>query len=228
MNLGKAMEIIKTFRDAWPAGSSQFAGIPHPLLYWIKWHLSRVKQRVASRHKPTSVDEQHPAWQGLDAMTRQLYRSTHETVLPTLLRNYDRYSMASGVEIRMPFLDDRLVTFAFALPWTSKLRNGYSKAIIRDAVAPFVPRDIAYRKTKIGFNSPVVDWMKGPMREFLLDTVARRSFYECNLINAVETRQAIHKVVESPGASFLDGERAWSLLAPYLWEHAVLKGAGAP
>jgi len=229
MRLGKVMEIIQTFRDGWPVGSSQFAAVPHPILYWAKWHLSRLKQQVAGRQRASvGIDGSHPAWRRLDAMSRQLYRSTHETVLPTLLRNYDRYSMASGVEIRMPFLDHRIVAFAFALPWTSKLRGGYSKAIVRDAVAPFVPPDIAYRKTKIGFNSPVVDWMKGPMREFLLDTVARRDFQECELIDIANTRQAIHRVLESPDATFLDGERAWTLLSPYLWERAVLKGAGAP
>jgi len=120
----------------------------------------------------------------MDQLTRRLYISTHQTVLPTLLRNYDRYSMANGVEIRMPFLDHRIACFAFALPWSSKIRDGYSKAIVRDAVARYMPSEIAYRKSKIGFNSPIVDWMKGPLREFLLDTISRQDFGQSALIDA--------------------------------------------
>ena len=52
-----------------------------------------------------SNTQNHPAFQKLDALGKALYELFHVTILPTLLRNYDRYSMASGVEIRMPFLD---------------------------------------------------------------------------------------------------------------------------
>jgi len=142
--------------------------------------------------------------------------------LPTLLRNYDRYSMANSVEIRMPFMDHRIVSFAFSLPWQSKIRGGFSKAVVRDAVAPFMPPQVTYRKTKIGFNSPIVDWMKGPLKGYFLDLVASRSFRECDLINADETARAINHVIKTRAASFSDGERAWTMLTPYLWERAML------
>ena len=65
---------------------------------------------------------------GKDVYKRQvLFVSTHETILPTLLRNYDRDSMASGVEIRMPFLDYRIVEFAFSIGWKSKLQDVYKR-----------------------------------------------------------------------------------------------------
>src|SRR5262249_206641 len=56
--------------------------------------------RIAPLRNP---DQFHPAYVQMDALTQALYDLFHTTVLPTLLRNYDRYSMASGVEIRMPF-----------------------------------------------------------------------------------------------------------------------------
>jgi asparagine synthase (glutamine-hydrolysing) len=227
-NVREALRIINTYRDAWPIGSSQFKDIPAPFLFWLRWHASRARSTLLDRGQAVvPKDASHPRWAELDHLTRRLYASTHETVLPTLLRNYDRYSMANGVEIRMPFLDYRVACFAFALPWTSKLRNGFSKAIVRDAVAPYMPQEIAYRKTKIGFNSPVVDWMKGPLRPFLEHVTATQDFRNCVLIDPIATAAAVRRVIYSPDATFQEGERAWTMLSPYLWEQAVIRGHGA-
>ncbi|WP_448519217.1 asparagine synthase (glutamine-hydrolyzing) [Rhodoflexus sp.] len=152
-----------------------------------------------------------------------LYKIFHQTILPTLLRNYDRYSMANGVEIRMPFMDHRVVTYSFSLPWQSKVRNGYAKAIIRDAVLGRIPEEVRMRKSKIGFNTPIIDWMKGAWRESLLDMVNDTDFNASTMINPAEVRQKILQVIQNPQAKFLEGEQAWVALMPYLWERAVLK-----
>ena len=104
-----------------------------------------------------------------------------------MLRNYDRYAMMNGVEIRMPFTDHRLVSFMFSLPWDSRLRNGYTKAILRDAM-----------RAKLGFPTPIVDWIKGPWREFLWDLAHSRAFLESDLGDGKATapiapRSAIHQ-----------------------------------
>ena len=72
-----------------------------------------IKKIVRSKNKSREI--KHPAWDKMSYFTQKLYISSHETVLPTLLRNYDRYSMINGVEIRMPFMDYNLVTFALSL-----------------------------------------------------------------------------------------------------------------
>ena len=123
----------------------------------------------------------------------------------------------------MPFMDHRIVSFAFALPWTSKIRKGFSKAIIRDAVAQYMPGEVAYRKTKIGFNSPMVDWMQGPLKIFMLDTIASSSFRECQLIDSTVVANKIRCVIDNPGARFIDALNAWNLLTPFLWEQSVIR-----
>ncbi|MBI5136922.1 MAG: asparagine synthase (glutamine-hydrolyzing) [Nitrospirae bacterium] len=157
----------------------------------------------------------------MGALNRTLYTQTHETILPTLLRNYDRYSMANSVEIRMPFLDHRILSFAFSLPWHAKVRDGYSKKIVRDAMAPFLPADIAYRRDKIGFNSPTVEWMRGPLRSFVLDTIHDPAFKASALVDAKRAAALVSRVLESPAATFDDGSRAWASLEPFLWERAM-------
>lgn len=104
--------------------------------------------------------------------------------LPSILRNFDRASMLHGVEIRMPFMDYRLVSYVFSLPTDSKLRNGFTKAILRDSVDGIVPDLVRLRKWKVGISSPLVEWFLQPsMREFICDEVGTQEFQESNLWN---------------------------------------------
>jgi asparagine synthase (glutamine-hydrolysing) len=174
-------------------------------------------KRLAGATAVTSRDAGHPAYHGMDALGRNLYGIFHETILPTLLRNYDRYSMANGIEIRMPLMDHRLVSYAFSLPSSSKLRGGFTKRILRDAAAPFMPREIAYRQGKIGFNSPILDWMKGPWKEMFLDILETRDFRECSLIDSARVAREIRDVIAND-TPFRAAEQAWTDIAPYFWE----------
>ncbi len=114
------------------------------------------------------------AWY-LDWMQTQananLYRDFHSTLLPAILRNFDRCSMAHGVEVRMPFMDWRLVTFAHALPASSKFGGGYTKRILRDAMAGIMPDRVRLRRFKIGFNSPMIEWYNGGLAPLITSIV---------------------------------------------------------
>lgn len=158
----------------------------------------------------------------MDELNKCLYVETHNKVLPTILRCYDRYSMANGVEIRMPFMDYRIVCFAFSIPWTSKIRNGYTKAIVRDMAKPFMSKKILYRKQKIGFNAPLTEWFKGELRDFLLDVVHSRDFAECELVNSLEVCVDVNEFLKGEDCRFHDGVRLWKSIVPYLWKKAVI------
>ena len=228
LNQRMARNVLHAYFDSQFQDDAQFPGSHKALPFWLRWKLKDTVKRVLRyRSGPVSGDAAHPAFGRLDNLGKTLYTSTHETILPTLLRNYDRYSMANSVEIRMPFMDHRLVSLAFSLPWTSKLRNGFSKAIVRDAMAPYMPEEIAYRKTKIGFNSPVVDWMRGPLRSFIRDTVASRALRESNLVDVPAVEKAVRQVLDSDHPTFNEGQAAWMALSPFFWESAFLKGEGA-
>lgn len=202
---------------------SQFKKLPPKPIYAIK-HLA--KTWLGQGRVLASEDQSHQKWHDLDQLNKILYASTHETILPTLLRNYDHYSMISGVEIRMPFMDHRLISFAFSLPWTSKVRNGFSKAIIRDSLACFLPSEIVHRKSKIGFNSPMVDWIRGPLRDFFFDTISSQAAKNSDFMDSQEVLSKFNKVINDPHAAFSDGVEVWNLLSPFLWEQHFLKTAG--
>ena len=116
-------------------------------------------------------------------LNKKLYFDFHFGSLPTILRNFDRCSMAHGVEIRAPLMDWRLVTYCFNLNSNDKIANGYSKRILRDAVKNIVINEIRKRKTKIGFVSPLEKWLLGPLKEYLLDAISSKDFIDSNIWN---------------------------------------------
>jgi asparagine synthase (glutamine-hydrolysing) len=118
----------------------------------------------------------------------------------------------------MPFMDHRIVSFALSLPWQSKLRNGYNKAIIRDSLAKYMPKEIAYRKTKIGFNPPLIEWMQGPMKNYLLDTINSNNFKNSNIIDTKQLKIDTLSVINNKNASFKQGKDVWTYLSRYFWE----------
>jgi asparagine synthase (glutamine-hydrolysing) len=86
------------------------------------------------------------------------------TSLPKLLRHEDRNSMAHSIESRLPFLDYRLVELAVRCPVSFKLRDGWSKWLLRESLAGTLPDQVRLRKSKLGFNTPENDWMQQGLR----------------------------------------------------------------
>ncbi len=80
--------------------------------------------------------------------------------IPALLHHEDRASMAHSVESRLPFLDYRLVDFLLRCPPSLKLRDGWSKWLLRNALVGTLPEKIRLRRTKLGFHTPEKRWMR--------------------------------------------------------------------
>ena len=170
-----------------------------------------------------SIDSKHKNYKKLDNFSKSLYVIFHETVLPTLLRNYDRYSMINSVEIRMPFMDHRIVSYLNSLPYSSKFGNGYTKKLIRDAMDPYMPKEITWRKTKIGFNTPIVNWMQVDLKEWFSDTVHDQTFNNSDLIdNPLQLKNDIMNIVNKKNNSFIKATKCWTKLSPYLWGQSIL------
>jgi asparagine synthase (glutamine-hydrolysing) len=93
-------------------------------------------------------------------LTQKLYDDVFRANLPTLLRYEDRNSMAFHIEARVPFLDHRLVEFAFSLGADEHIRDGWSKVILRDAMRGLLPESIRMRRDKEGYTTPHDRWMR--------------------------------------------------------------------
>ncbi len=77
-----------------------------------------------------------------------------------LLRFSDRNSMAHSREVRLPFLDHTLVEFLFSLPPSFKIRKGWTKYLLRDAMSNILPEEITWRVDKIGYEPPQKKWLQ--------------------------------------------------------------------
>jgi asparagine synthase (glutamine-hydrolysing) len=84
--------------------------------------------------------------------------------LPAMLHSEDRNSMAHSVESRLPFLDYKLVEFVVNCPASVKMRDGWSKWILRRSLTDTLPEKIRLRKTKLGFNTPEAKWVRQGLR----------------------------------------------------------------
>ncbi len=215
-------EIANLYRDMIPANSSQFSVPKSNRLLYAYFMVRKLAKGVMGR-RYRSADAGHPGFAKLDRFNQYLYAMTHDTILPTLLRNYDRYAMINSVEIRAPFMDHRVMSYAFSIPMRSKIGGGYTKRIVRDALAPFMPIEITTRKSKLGFNSPIVDWMKNQMKPYFLDAINTDSFRTSSLIDAARVKKRIEAVVSGAEPRFAYAEQTWKEFVPYLWEQAMLR-----
>lgn len=194
---------------------------------------TNVKSIYDSFYRKTIVkskDEYMKQFRGLSEFDKTLYMQTHQKVLPTLLRNYDRDSMASGVEIRMPFMDYRIVSFAFSIPWQDKIHSGYSKAIIRDAMGNIMPQEVVERKGKIGFNAPMNEWLRKD-KEVYLDIINSQDFVNSEVAtNPNKTKKQIMDAIQNkkvnPVDDTLASQKAWHCINLFCWEKGFFKENG--
>lgn len=94
-----------------------------------------------------------------------------KTYLPNdILTKVDRMSMLNSLEAREPLLDHRLVELAARIPVSLKVRGRISKYILKKTIAPFLPASIM-TKPKQGFSIPLETWLRGDLREDVLDTI---------------------------------------------------------
>ena len=197
--------------------------IRYKVLAFLKSHLRQPSKNIKNfisgrnldfiKYRLQYDDQEHPAFNSFDSLTKSLYEIFHITILPTLLRNYDRYSMASGVEIRMPFMDHRLVAYTFSLPWTSKVGGGYTKRIFRDAMKGILPEEIRTRRDKIGWNAPLHEWLRGKLKKEVGKFLKNDNLPK-------EVLEAWNLFQKMPNPDFYEGQKVWNLLMPHIWKNS--------
>tara|TARA_Y100000782_G_C10170956_1_gene259737 strand:- start:17 stop:1819 length:1803 start_codon:yes stop_codon:yes gene_type:complete len=125
---------------------------------------------------------------------------------PVLLRDTDQMSMANALEVRVPFLDHRLVEYVLQL--SDKSKTGKPKELLLKSVEDILPASL-FDRPKMGFTFPWAEWLKGELKEFTtsrLNTLAESNFIEAEPLNAYSD------------AFFKQGKITWSRI----WHLVVL------
>ena len=98
--------------------------------------------------------------------------------LPHLLRYEDRSSMRHSIETRLPFLDHRLVEFSLGLPPHLKIRDGWTKWVLRIASKDILPSNVSWRRIKLGFEAPERTWLTAHGERMLREVQGSRLLAE--------------------------------------------------
>jgi len=171
----------------------------------------------AERYRPESRylgNQKRKPFGELEHLNNTLYQLTFHNNLQALLRHEDRNSMAFSVESRVPFLDYRLVDFIFSLPSRLKIRNGYTKRVLRDGMAGVIPERIRWRTSKLGFATPERSWQRSVLRKLLDETLGDCRLEEFILVDRAREYQA--KVEEMGLTDFT----SWRWINLHLWTQA--------
>jgi asparagine synthase (glutamine-hydrolysing) len=189
--------------------------------YYTDAELSRllvpdVRQETAdplARHREYAARASDAGW-----LNQMLYVDL-KTFLPCLNLMYtDKMSMAASTEVRVPLLDDELVSLSARIPPNLKLRRTTRKYIFKRSMEPWLPREVVWRP-KAGFGAPVRSWLVGdlkPMVEELLspETVSRRGLFDPG---------EVRRIIAANDAGTEDNAlRIWALLTLELWQQTYV------
>ncbi len=152
-------------------------------------------------------------------LNRMLYVDAKIWLPEDLLLKADKMTMATAVELRVPFLDHKLVEFTATLPESLKIRHGKGKWILRHSMGSVLPPSILHRPKK-GFSMPATSLLRSELKDFVHDALlsrdsACREFFNPQAVEATVARQEQGK---------LSGyQTVWSLLVFELWHRQFIQ-----
>lgn len=142
----------------------------------------------------------------LKTLNDVLWHHTTQGALEELLRYADKNTMSHGVELRLPFLYHELVEFVFSLPAELKIKDGYTKWILRDSMKEKLPASVVWRKDKIGFEPPQRAWMQEqPLQELIYQS--RKKLAAAGILRKELVNQPVH-----PSSAYSEQNTDWRYL----------------
>lgn len=144
-----------------------------------------------------------------------------ETYLPgDILCKVDRASMKYSIEARCPILDVNVMEYSYRLPHKYKYANGIKKRILKDIAYDYIPRALLDRP-KVGFGVPLDKWMRGPLKERLLEMCSVEYLKKQGIFDAVYVNGFISEYLKTgdkgPASGANYSKTAWSFFAFQQW-----------
>ncbi len=150
---------------------------------------------------------------GADVLSQVMYFEATGNLTGDMLVKVDRMSMAASLEVRCPLLDHELAEMAAALPHSWKMANGKGKQILLKAIGDRLPPELLTRP-KMGFEVPLAEWFRGPLREMLWDRLTAQRFLERGIVSGPFVRRLLeeHQRGRRSNETWL-----WALLVLEMW-----------
>lgn len=146
----------------------------------------------------------------------EVFRTDVDLVLANdMLFKVDKMSMANGLEVRVPFLDHRIVDYAFSLPVHTKVDGKMKKKIVQDAFQSVLPAEL-YNRPKHGFEVPLLKWFRRELKGFINEELLKDEFVHEQGIFDVNEVRSLKKQLFSPNPGDSHA-RIWGLLVFQYW-----------
>lgn len=155
---------------------------------------------------PTLLTDNAPDFSGLDNVQRMMALDMLTYLPDDILTKVDRAAMGTSLETRVPFLDHRVVKFAWGLQQSMKLRDGQTKWALRQVLYRHVPKALIERP-KMGFGVPIDSWLRGPLRDWAEGLLNEERLKHEGFFNPLPIRKK--------WAEHLSGQRNWQY---HLWD----------
>ncbi|HJV74814.1 MAG TPA: asparagine synthase (glutamine-hydrolyzing) [Noviherbaspirillum sp.] len=169
------------------------------------WH-DPASMVIGGYEPPTAMRSGSRAGAGLDDAQRMMLLDMLAYLPDDILAKVDRAAMGVSLETRVPFLDHRVVEFAWRLPQSMKVRDGQTKWALRQVLYKHVPRALIERP-KMGFGVPIGDWLRGPLRQWAESLLESSRLHEEGFFHPMAVRKKWEEHVS--------GHRNWQYL---LWD----------
>ncbi|MEJ8803036.1 asparagine synthase (glutamine-hydrolyzing) [Pontibacter sp. H249] len=192
--------------------------------YWATWQNEKeALQLLETTHRASAVSRLYFARKSrlLDCLNKNLHDLNNvlcadwQMVLANdMLPKIDLMGMANGLEIRSPFLDHRLVKFAFSLPASSKINKIGQKRILVDAFKDVLPAELLKRPKK-GFEVPLQDFLSSAGKPLIDELLSEDFIREQKIFCSEEIKLMRGKLGESVGGG--EYTKLWSLLVFQFW-----------
>ncbi len=186
---------------------------------WAKWSGFEGDEILVSKNKEQTKEANKRKSEILKNLNKD-YNSVLLTDMQLVLENdmlikVDRMSMCQSLEVRVPFLDSKLVDFSFSIPSNYKIDLKDRKKILKETFQNLLPPELLNRDKK-GFEVPLLKWFKTDLRSLIVDDLLNDSFIEEQNIFNVETIKQIKTRLfsSSPNDAV---EKIWALIVFQYW-----------
>jgi asparagine synthase (glutamine-hydrolysing) len=209
------------FSDKWQKLIAQMNHTDLQSLYRISvclWDWDRIKGLTGSFPELSRFEQVFDQTTDWPVLSRLMQVDQHTYLTDAMLVKVDRASMAAGLEIRVPLLDQRVVEYASRIPEKYLYRNGEGKIILRRLLSRFVPSDL-FERPKMGFAIPVSRWLRAELKPMLLDYLSERRLKHEGFFN---TAYVAAMVSDHLSGRADHPHRLWALLMWEMWREKWL------
>jgi asparagine synthase (glutamine-hydrolysing) len=188
---------------------------------------AEVRRRLLGQYRVEQSEEQLQAIFGghfqaagkASPLNRMLYVDAKVWLPDDLLIKADKMTMANGLELRVPFLDHKMVEFAATLPQACKISRNRGKALLRTAMRGVIP-DAIIDRPKQGFPIPIGSWLRTSLRQFTRDHLLAPDS-ACS--RYVDRKEVVRFVDEHENHSADRSQEIWTLLVFEFWHRHFIR-----